>query len=209
MDRQREKKGDVHYWRYAVATLKTYKTVNYTAIIKKSKKERESSKKENLIPVLPKWSPPSKCFLWALPKMCSTSIRYRKCSDRSARLGFHSPLPPTPYRCVDLDESDVGLLVHVFNLGVKRGSALKLHLRKIRILSWSYTATGQAWGWTQKKTKTAPPACTLTRCLLATTWALVTMSPSSDTTKPEPLATATSRLEKAILSRGTGSVNVK
>lgn len=43
--------------------------------------------------------------------------------------------------------------------------------------------------------------CTFTRCLLATTWALVTMSPSSDTTNPEPLATATSRLENIILSR--------
>lgn len=56
-------------------------------------------------------------------------------------------------------------------------------------------------------TKTAPPAGrTLTLCLLATTWALVTMSPSSDTTKPEPLATANSRFEKIILSREMGNV---
>lgn len=39
----------------------------------------------------------------------------------------------------------------------------------------------------------------MTRCLLATTWALVTMSPSSDTTNPEPLATATSLFENIIL----------
>lgn len=42
---------------------------------------------------------------------------------------------------------------------------------------------------------------TFTLCLLATTWALVTMSPSSDTTNPEPLATGTSRLENIILRR--------
>lgn len=44
---------------------------------------------------------------------------------------------------------------------------------------------------------------TFTLCLLATTWALVTMSPSSDTTNPEPLATGTSRLENIILRRET------
>lgn len=32
------------------------------------------------------------------------------------------------HRGVDLDQSDVGLLVHVFDFCVKRGSALQLHL---------------------------------------------------------------------------------
>lgn len=43
--------------------------------------------------------------------------------------------PPTPYRCIDLNQSDIGLLIHIFDLGIKRGPALQLHLQKIRILS--------------------------------------------------------------------------
>lgn len=53
----------------------------------------------------------------------------------------------------------------------------------------------------QSHVRVLETVCTFTRCLLATTWALVTMSPSSDTTNPEPLATATSRFEKIILER--------
>lgn len=45
---------------------------------------------------------------------------------------------------------------------------------------------------------------TRTRRRLATTCALVTMSPSGDTTKPEPLEMGTSRPEKGCLQGGTG-----
>lgn len=36
------------------------------------------------------------------------------------------------YRCIDLDQSDVCLLIDVFDLGIIRGSALQLHLEEIK-----------------------------------------------------------------------------
>lgn len=161
--------------------------------------------------------PPSKRFLRVLSNICNTSIRYKRSSNWPLSSGFRSsgsaqinPLPPTPYRCIDLDQSYVSLLVHIFDLGVKCGSTLKLHLQEKGI---SYIIHSQ-WSTMRMNTKNEklrplPTDRTLTLCLLATTWALVTISPSSDTTKPEPLATATSRFEKTVLSRETGSVNVK
>lgn len=39
-----------------------------------------------------------------------------------------------PHRSVDLNQGDVGLLVHVLDLGVKRVSALQLHLEETELL---------------------------------------------------------------------------
>ena len=39
-----------------------------------------------------------------------------------------------PYWSIDLDQSDVGFLIHVFDLGVERGSALQLHLEEMKSL---------------------------------------------------------------------------
>lgn len=36
------------------------------------------------------------------------------------------------YRCIDLDQSDVSLLIDIFDLSVECGSALQLHLEEIK-----------------------------------------------------------------------------
>lgn len=62
------------------------------------------------------------------------------------------------YRSVDLDESDVGLLVDVSDLGVKRGAAFQLHLQETKALSRLLPSFASSAAF-----------CTFTLCLLATT----------------------------------------
>ncbi len=40
-------------------------------------------------------------------------------------------VPPAAHRCIDLDQSDVCFLIHIFDLGVKCGSTFQLHLEEI------------------------------------------------------------------------------
>lgn len=49
---------------------------------------------------------------------------------------------PSAYRSVDLDQSDVGLLVDVSDLGVERGAALQLHLQEAKSAESSIPIVG-------------------------------------------------------------------
>lgn len=77
-------------------------------------------------------------------------------SQRSGGKSVHGAL--SAYRRVDLDQSDVGLLVDVSDLGVERGAALQLHLQEAKALSRLFPSFASSAAFR-----------TFTLCLLATT----------------------------------------